>query len=39
MSNERLEVPKTPTIGNRTTRRPYEDLQSAALKSRIAGYS
>jgi hypothetical protein len=33
---ERLEVLKTPTIGNRTTRKPYEDFQSAALKSRIA---
>jgi hypothetical protein len=33
---ERLEVLKTPTIGNRTTRKPYEDLRSAALKSRIA---
>src|ERR1700732_4549354 len=32
-SNERLEVLTTPTIGNRTTRKPYEELRSAALKA------
>src|SRR6266478_8622275 len=35
---ERLEVLPTPTIGNRTTRKPYEDLRSAALRPRIADF-
>jgi hypothetical protein len=33
---ERLEVLKTPTIGNRTTREPYEDFRSAARMPPIA---
>ena len=33
---ERLEVPlRTPTIGDRTTRKPYEDFRSAARTPRI----
>ena len=33
---ERLEVPsRTPTIGDRTTRKPYENVRSAARTPRI----
>src|SRR5476651_336766 len=32
---ERLEVLWTPTIGNRTTRKPYEDFRPAAPKPRV----
>ena len=30
---ERLEVFSTPTIGDRTTRKPYEEVRSAALNA------